>query len=400
MAYLSHKIRLSKVTRKQEAVLRNAYGASRFCYNQAKAISDRVYELGGKFPGKFGVQKLFNHEVKKNNLWLYDVPRSIPNYAINNYSSALVMAMKGTRGFPKFQSKRVDTGSFTVDNKQFKVEGKRIYISKLGWFKSTELLRFEGKLISATVSQKGAHHYVSIMVDTEVEQYPQTGAVVGVDLNIHSVDTSDGVSIPTRQYFREDAGKLARAQRVMSRRVKGSANWHKARRRVAKIHKKIADRRLDAHHKLSTRLVKENSGIFLETLHVKGMMKNRKLAKSIGDAAFYQLTNQIEYKSKIHGRDVARVGRFYPSSKKCSECGSVKAKLGLSERIYRCEECGMVLTRDHNAARNILFEGLNILSAGLAAEMPVEGAVRPTLTPATDDGRLDPTKQEPFIVPV
>lgn len=270
----------------------------------------------------------------------------------------------------------------------------------MDWFRLTEPLRFEGKILSATVSQKGRHHYISILADTSVKAYPQTGAVVGVDLNIHSVDTSDGLSIPTRQFFREDERKLARAQRVMTRRVKGSSNWHKARRRVAKIHKRIADRRLDAHHKLSTRLVKENSGIFLETLHVKGMMKNRRLAKSISDAGFYQLTSQIEYKAKIHGRDVERVGRFYPSSKKCSECGSVKAKLSLSERIYRCEDCGMVLARDHNAARNILFEGLNLLSAGLAAEMPVEGAVRPTLTPVTGDGRLDPTKQEPFIVPV
>lgn len=400
MVYLSHKIRLAKVSKKQEAVLRKAYGASRFCYNQAKAMSDHVYELGGKFPGKYGLQKLFNHEVKSNNIWLYDLPRSIPNYAINDYSKALVGAMRRGKGFPKFRSKDKSVNSFTLDNQQFKIEGKRLHVTKIGWFRLTEYLRFSGKLISATVSQKGKHHYVAIMVDTEVEKYPQTGAVVGVDLNIHSIDTSDGLSIPTRQFFREDEQKLARAQRVMSRRIKGSANWHKARSRVAKVHKRIADRRLDAHHKLSTRLVKENSGIFLETLHVKGMVKNRRLAKSISDAGFYQLTSQIEYKAKIHGRDVARVGRFYPSSKKCSECGSVKAKLGLSERIYRCEECGMVLARDHNAAKNILFEGLNILSAGLAAEMPVEGAVRPTLTPVTDDGRLDPTKQEPFIVPV
>lgn len=400
MTYLAHKIRLANVTKKQEAVLRNAYGASRFCYNQAKAISERAYELGGKTPGKLSLRNMVVQQVKPDNSWLYDLPKSLLEEAVFDYHTSLVSFFKRGHGFLKFKSRREDEGSFTLNNAQFSLEGRRIRATKLGWFKITESLRFEGKMLSATFSQRGKHHYVSILVDTEVVQYPQTGAVVGVDLNIHSVDTSDGVSTPTRQYFREDADKLARAQRVMSRRVKGSANWHKARRRVAKIHKKIADRRLDAHHKLSTRLVKENSGIFLETLHVKGMMKNRRLAKSIGDAAFYQLTSQIEYKSKIHGRDVARVGRFYPSSKKCSGCGSVKAKLSLSERIYRCEECGMVLARDHNAARNILFEGLNILSAGLAAEMPVEGAVRPTLTPETDDGRLDPTKQEPFIVPV
>lgn len=400
MVYLSHKIRLAKVTKKQEAVLRNAYGASRFCYNQAKAMSDRVYELGGKTPGKLSLRNMVVQQVKPENPWLYDLPSSILTEAVFDFHKNLRMFLGSVNKKPRWKAKRHDCGSFSVSNIQFKLNGKRIYVPKMGWYKLTQNLRFEGKILGATFSQKGNHHYVSILVDTEVEQHPQTGAIVGVDLNIHSVDTSDGLSITTRQFFREDEEKLVRAQRVMAKRVKGSANWHKARRRVAKIHKKIADRRLDAHHKLSTRLVKENSGIFLETLHVKGMMKNRKLAKSIGDAAFYQLTNQIEYKSKIHGRDVARVGRFYPSSKKCSECGSVKAKLSLSERIYRCEDCGMVLARDHNAAKNILFEGLNILSAGLAAEMPVEGAVRPTLTPATDDGRLDPMKQEPFIVPV
>lgn len=399
MVYLSHKIRLAKVTKRQEAVLRNTYGASRFCYNQAKAISDRVYELGGKSPGKLSLRNMVVQQVKPENPWLYDLPKSVLEEAVFDYHASLKDFFRRGHGFPKFKKRRWDEGSFTLNNSQLSVEGKRLRVAKLGWFKLTEPLRFTGKVMSATLSQKGNHHYVSILVDTEVVQYPQTGAVVGVDLNVHSVDTSDGLSIPTRQYFREDAEKLARAQRVMARRVKGSANWHKARRRVAKIHKRIADRRLDAHHKLSTRLVKENSGIFLETLHVKGMMKNRRLAKSISDASFYQLTNQIDYKAKIHGRDVARVGRFYPSSKRCSECGSVKAKLGLAERIYRCEECGMVLARDHNAAKNILFEGLNILSAGLAAEMPVEGAVRPTLTLATDDGRLDPTKQEPFVVP-
>lgn len=400
MVYLSHKIRLAKVTKKQEAVLGNAYGASRFCYNQAKAISENVRELGGKFPGKLSLRNMVVQQVKPENPWLYEVPATIVSEAVFDFHQTMKSFFSRGHGYPKFRSRKADRGSFTVDNQQFKIEGKRLYIAKLGCFKLTEILRFEGKLVSLTVSQKGKRHYASILVDTEVEAYPQTGAVVGVDLNIHSVDTSDGVSVSTRQFFRESEKKLAHAQRVLSRRKKGSANWHKARRRVAKIHEDIANKRLDAHHKLSHSLVKDHSVILLEDLHIKGMMKNRRLAKSISDAAFYQLINQIEYKANLHGRDVQRVGRFFPSSKKCSECGSVKAKLTLSERIYRCEECGMVLARDHNAARNILAEGLSILSAGLAAEMPVEGSVRPTLTPVTGDGRLDPTKQEPFIVPV
>lgn len=400
MVYLAHKIRLAKVTKKQEAVLGNAYGASRFCYNQAKAISENVREQGGKFPGKLSLRNMVVQQVKPSNPWLYDLPKSLLEEAVFDFHQSMKTFFSRGHGYPKFRARRNDSGSFTLSNSQFKIEGRRLYITKLGWFRLAEKLRFEGKIVSLTVSQKGKHHYASILVDSEVVAYPHTGAIVGVDLNIHSVDTSDGVSIETRQFFRESEKKLSRAQRVLSRRKKGSANWHKARRRVAKIHVDIANKRLDAHHKLSHSLVKDHSVILLEDLHIKGMMNNRRIAKSIADASFYQLTNQIEYKANIHGRDVQRVGRFFPSSKKCSECGSVKAKLSLGERIYRCEECGMVLARDHNAARNILTEGLSILSAGLAAEMPVEGTVRPALTPATDDGRLDPTKQEPFIVPV
>lgn len=266
----------------------------------------------------------------------------------------------------------------------------------MGWYKMTEELRFEGKLVRATVSEKNSNHYVSITVDTEIEPMKQTGEAIGVDFNIHSIDLSNGAKFEHSQFLKHGQRKLAYAQRVMSRRKKGSANWHKARRRVAKLYERVSNKRLDAHHKLSHQLVKDHTLIALEDLHVRGMMKNRRLARAIGDASFFQLSNQIEYKSKIHERELVRVGRFFPSSKTCSRCRTVKTKLSLGERVYRCEECNLVLDRDINAAINILNEGLTV--RGFHGSNACGGTVRPELTPSGESDRLVPVKQESFNI--
>lgn len=394
--YLTHKIRLKPMSNKKENQLRQGYGASRFVWNQVKAMVEEDYKNGVKLPSKFDLGKQFREKIKSNNDFLKEVPATISEYSVQYFHTAMWNFFSQRSKYPRWKTKNGNSESFTLHNIQFKINGKKLYIAKMGWYGLTEELRFNGKLVRATVSEKNGNHYVSITVDTEIEPMEQTGEAVGVDFNIHSIDLSNGQKFEHSQFLKHDLKKLAHAQRVMSRKVKGSANWNKARRRVTSIYEKISNKRLDAHHKLSHTLIKNNTVIALEDLHIRGMMKNRRLAKAIGDASFYQLSNQIEYKSKIHERELVRVGRFFPSSKTCSNCGTVKTKLSLGERVYRCEECNLVLDRDTNAAINILNEGLTVL--GFPGSNACGGTVRPELTPQGESDRLVPVKQESFNI--
>lgn len=362
----THKIRLKSPNNKQASLLNQAYGTRRFAYNQAKVLSDKSYELTGKTPGKLSLRNLFVQEVKKNpdNSWLYDFPKSIVEEAIFDYHQSLKRFLKGSRGIPSFAKKDDTRGSFTLNNAQFSINHKTLKISKLGTFSLTEGLRFQGQILNATVSRKGKNHYIAITVRTPYNPLPHTGNVVGVDLNIHSIDDSDGNSWEHFQYLKRDLRKLKRAQQSLSRKQKGSNNRKKARRKVARIHEQISNRRMDAHHKLSCTIVKDNSLIGVEDLNVSGMLKNRRLSKAISDASFYSFLEKIKYKSEINGRSLIKVGRFFPSSKLCSQCGSKKTNLILSDRVYVCdnETCRAVLPRDLNAAINIREEALRLSS--------------------------------------
>ena len=362
----THKIRLKSPNNKQASLLNQAYGTRRFAYNQAKALSDKSYKLTGKTLGKLALRNLFVQEVKKDpdNSWLYDFPKSILEEAVFDYHQSLNMFFKRGRGMPSFAKKEDTRGSFSLNNEQFSVNHKTLKISKLGTFGLTEELRFRGHILSATVSRRGKHHYIAITVRTPHNPIPHTGTAVGVDLNIHSIDDSDGNSWEHFQYLKRDLRRLKRAQQSLSRKQKGSNNRKKARRKVARIHEQISNRRMDAHHKLSHTIVKNNSLIGVEDLNVSGMLKNRRLARAVSDASFYSFLEKIKYKSEINNRSLIKVGRFFPSSKLCSQCGSKKTNLTLSDRTYVCdnETCRAILPRDLNAAINIREEALRLSS--------------------------------------
>lgn len=362
----THKIRLKSPNNKQESLLNQAYGTRRFAYNHAKALSDKSYELTGKSLGKLSLRNLFVQEVKKNpeNSWLYNFPKSILEEAVFDYHQSLSMFFKRGHGMPSFTKKDDTRGSFSLNNEQFSVINKTLRISKLGTLGLTEPLRFQGHVLSATVSRKGKHHYVAITVRTPYNPLPHTGNVVGVDMNIHSIDDSDGNSWEHSQHLKKDLRRLKRAQQSLSRKQKGSNNRKKALCNVARIHEQISNRRNSAHHNLSHTIVKNNSLIGVEDLNISGMLKNRRLSRAISDASFYSFLEKIKYKSELNGREIIKVGRFFPSSKLCSQCGSKKANLTLSDRMYVCdnEECSAVLPRDLNAAINIREEALRLSS--------------------------------------
>ncbi|MFW9622525.1 MAG: RNA-guided endonuclease InsQ/TnpB family protein, partial [Macromonas sp.] len=224
------------------------------------------------------------------------------------------------------------------------------------------------KVTTVTVSKDAAGRYfVSLLCDDVVSAKPEVAQVVGIDLGLtHFATLSDGEKIPAPNAFRKHEKKLAKLQRKLARKKKGSKNRTKARLKVAKLYAKIADIRKDFIHKLSTRLIHENQVIAIETLAVSNMKKNRKLAKSIGDAGWAEFVRQLEYKARWYGREVIKIDRWYPSSKRCSDCGYTVEKMPLNVRQWTCPECGANHDRDVNAARNILAAGLAVSACGEA----------------------------------
>jgi len=216
-----------------------------------------------------------------------------------------------------------------------------------------ELPRFEGPIRSATFSRKADRWFVSLQVDTIISRKSPSKEAVGVDLGINSlVHTSDGVSIPSPKPLRKGLRALRRASRRLSNKQKGSKAWGKQKLKVQKIHMRISNIRKDTLHKITSYLTSEYKSIAIEHLNVSGMLKNHKLARAISDLGFYELRRQLEYKSEMYGNNLILADRFFPSSKKCSSCGSIKKDLSLKERVYTCG-CGISLDRDLNASLNL-----------------------------------------------
>jgi putative transposase len=260
---------------------------------------------------------------------------------------------KGISKRPKFKKRNKSVDSFYVGGDQIKIKNKSIWVPQLSWVRLKELLRFEGPIRSATFSRKADRWFVSLHVDTTIAPKSPSKKAVGVDLGINSlVHTSDGVSILSPKPLRKSLRALARASRRLSRKENGSKAKGKQRLKVQKIHVRITNIRKDALHKTSSYLTSQYKSIAIEDLNVSGMLKNHKLSRAISDLGFYELRRQLEYKAKMYGNTLVVADRFFPSSKKCSSCGSSKKELSLKERVYTCD-CGISLDRDLNAALNL-----------------------------------------------
>ena len=328
-----------------------------------------MYETKKESMNKFSCNNYCNQVLKKKYEWLKEVDKFALTNAIHNMDSAYQKFFKEHTGFPKFKSKRNNKKSystnFTNNNIEIDFASDRIKLPKLKWTKVKIHRKFIGQIKSATISQvPSGKYFVSILVETEHIPTKSTGCMIGIDLGIKDLlITSDGEKFDNIRTTKKYEDKLAKEQHKLSHKVKDSKNWNKQRIKVAKIHEKIRNTRIDNLHKISYKLIIENQVIVSEDLAVSNMVKNHNLAKAISDCGWYELTRQLQYKSKWNNRQYIKIGRFIPSSQTCHVCGYINKDIkDLSVRKWECLKCHTVHDRDVNAAINILNEGLKSLN--------------------------------------
>ena len=361
------KYRLYPTASQAEKINRNI-GCARFVYNIMLDAKIKHYEQHKETlyttPTKFKDDYPFLKDADSlalSNAWL-------------NLEKAFNTFFQKKTGFPKFKSKHKCRWSYTTNNQRrekypekdsIRFDGNRIKLPKVGYVKIVEHRQHEGIIKSVVVSKEhSGEYYASVLCEIEqTKTLPVTDKVVGIDLGLHDIIVcSDGERVEAPKHFRKAEQTLAKRQRAFSRTQKDSKGHEKARLKVARCHQKIKNQRNDFLQKLSTKLIRENQVICLEDLSVKGMERNKKLAKSVTDASFSRFVSMLEYKAEWYGRKIIKIDRFYPSTQLCSGCGykneSVKGLSGLKFREWTCPECGEVHDRDLNASRNILKEGL------------------------------------------
>ena len=299
---------------------------------------------------------------------MYSVSKCAPQEALWNLDAAFQQFFrrcalkkqgqwKGKLGYPQFKTKKKGLGSFRLTGR-IVVSDKAIELPRLGRLrlKEREYLPTSGvHILSATVSEQAGHWYVSVQVEQEQVVQENPGPVVGIDLGIKNLATlSDGEVIPNPRHLKRRLKKLKRLQRVVSRRQKGGKNRKKAVRKLARLHRQIKHQRRNTLHQVTTRLAKTKSVLVVEDLNVSGMLKNHRLAQAIGDVGFSEFKRQLLYKVRWYGSRVILADRWEPSSKRCSCCGRIDEDLTLADRTFHCEQCGLVLDRDLNAAINLV----------------------------------------------
>ena len=307
------------------------------------------------------LRKEFNASKRDKFPWCSDLSQNASKNAIRALGDAVTRWKKGQNRFP-VHKKRSGKCSYQADNGAgtVKVYKKRIDLPKIGWVRMREELRYTGEITKVVVSRKNDRWFVSILVRCDSNNYKHQPPLfddkqpIGVDVGINTLATcSDGTTYdnprPLKRYLR----KLARANRALSRKVLGSQNWQKAKKRLSGVHYHIACIREDAHHQATTKIVRKASAIGIETLNISGLLKNRRLAKALSDSALSRFLTMLKYKADRRGIPIDEADRFFASSKTCSNCGHKKKGLTLSERTYHCAECGFECDRDLNAAINL-----------------------------------------------
>ena len=350
-------------------MLTRMFGCCRYVYNWAlRQRTDAYYQHGQRLYYEGTAQRLTVLKQQDDHQWLNEVSSVPLQQALRHLDKAFRNFYEGRAGYPKFHKKHGEQLA-TYAASAFTWDGTSLTLAKMDapldihWSRP---LPHGCKPTTVTVSKDTAHRYfVSILLEEDIKPLPVVNKQIGLDLGLKSmVITSAGQTYGNPKYFARDEKKLARAQRRLAKKQKGSKNRAKARRKVARIHARIADRRRDYQHKLSTRIIHENQVVCVESLAVKNMVKNHSLAKAISDVGWGEFVRQLEYKAAWYGRMLVKIDKFYPSSKRCFDCGHILDSLDLSIRAWTCPQCGTVHDRDINAARNVLVAGQAVTACG------------------------------------
>ncbi|WP_330243678.1 MULTISPECIES: RNA-guided endonuclease TnpB family protein [unclassified Streptomyces] len=355
----------------QAAELSRTFGCVRKVYNLALAARTQAWTRQERVSYNQTSALLTAWKRTEELAFLNDVSSVPLQQTLRHLQSAFTNFFSKRAKYPRFKSRKKSRKSAEYTTSGFRFRDGRLTLAKMAepldivWSRP---LPQGAKPSTVTVSQDSAGRWFVSMLcdDPTVKPLPAVDAAVGVDVGLnHLLTLSTGEKIANPRHERTDRARLAKAQRTLARKAKGDgANRRKARLKVAKIHARIADRRRDGLHKLTTRLVRENQTIVIEDLTVRNMVRNRSLARAISDAAWAEFRSLLEYKAQWYGREVIAVDRFFPSSKLCSVCGTLQGKMPLHVRTWTCAACGTTHDRDVNAARNLLAAGRAVSACG------------------------------------
>lgn len=355
-------------TKEQQNMLLRMFGSCRFTYNHFLAERMRAYREGGaSLTYNRTANMLTVLKRDKDYLWLNECDSVALQESLRNLDRAYQNFFKGNARFPRFHSRHGKQSYRTRNqNNSIRIIGNTVRIPKVGFVKYKGLKDFDGRILNATVSMSpSGKFYISLCVEIDDTVSCNDGCMIGLDVGIKEFYTdSNGHTVANPKIYRKHEKKLAREQRKLSRRKKGSNNRNKQRIRLAIQHEKVADIRRDFLHKESFRLANENQVVCVEDLNIKGMLRNHHLAKSISDAGWSEFFRQLEYKTAERGGILVKVPTFYPSSQTCSSCGYQNPLVkDLAVREWDCPDCGAHHDRDSNAAINILNKGLEMLAS-------------------------------------
>ena len=374
------KIRLYP-NKTQEQTLQKVLGCYRFVYNHMLARKQEAYKADKTNLGLTELSKYFHHELLKYEqyVWLKEQSTKVMQQSIRQMLTAYDKFFKEHKGFPKFKSKRdkqsalfpigaisktntFDTRKITLTKtlKNIKFRCSDLYFKRLQ--------RYKDNIRSATLSKtKSGNFFLSILIkmnDNELIKFGKTSRDIGIDLGVKDfVITSDGEVFENKRFYKKDEKKLVKLQRQLSKKRKGSSNFSKQCKRIARVFEQITNKKENYIHSVVNYLLRKYDTIYMEDLNTSGMMKNHKLAKVIQEVGFFKFKTTLQNKALQNDKKVILIGRYYPSSKTCSKCGYIHKELKLKDRHWQCPNCGVNHDRDYNAALNILYEGRRISAA-------------------------------------
>jgi len=357
-------------TKEQEVLINRTFGSCRYVFNHFLDMWNNEYKATGKgLSYKSCSAELPGMKVELP--WLKEVDSIALQTSVRHLSDSFNRFFKKQSNPPRFKSRKNPVQSYTTKytNGNISIIGKKVKLPKLGLVKIRLSRKVGGRIINATISRNSCgKYYISILSEEEIKPLAKSNSSVGIDLGLKEYATlSDGEKHPALKSYSKLQSRLATQQRSLSRKVKGSVNYGKQRLKVAKIHEKIKKKRTDYLHKLSTDIIKSHDTICIEELSVKDMMQDSQLSKTIADASWSKFVSYLSYKGEWYGKEIVKIGKYFPSSQLCSSCAHRNAKLkDLSVRSWKCPQCGAFHDRDINASINILNEGVRLQTAGTA----------------------------------